>query len=176
VNPQLVGAASIHYDPVGVSATDLQEVAMFGKDGKLTESVVGLVNPGEEVLAAVAVQPKGAGNAMAVGGIAGSLIGGRGGKTTQESKERTGIDVPRWAALAVTTQRLLILKMNAMGTKADAIASEVPIAEVESIITSKSMLRRQVTLNARGGTFEFEAHKAAPVESLSEALAKARGG
>ena len=34
---------SIHYDPVGISATDLQEVAMFGKDGKLTESVVGLV-------------------------------------------------------------------------------------------------------------------------------------
>jgi len=35
--------------------------------------------------------------------------------------------------LAVTRQRLLILKMNAMGTKADEIVSEVPIAEVESI-------------------------------------------
>lgn len=148
---------------------------MFGKDGKLTESVVALVNPGEEVLAAVAVQPKGAGNASAVGGIAGSLISGRGGKTTQESTEQTGIEVPRWAALAVTTQRLLILKMNAMGSKADSIASEIPIAEVESIVASKSMLRKQVTLNARGGTFEFEAHKSTPVESLTEALAKARG-
>ena len=38
----------------------------------------------------------------------------------------------------------------------------------------KSMLRRQVTLNARGGTFHFEAHKASPVEKLSEALAEAR--
>ena len=147
---------------------------MFGKDAKLTESVVGLVGPGEEVLAAVCVQPKGLGNATAVGGIAGSLIGGRGGKATQESSKQTGIEVPRWAALAVTRQRLLILKMNAMGTKADAIASEVPIAEVESIVVSKSMLRRQVTLNARGGTFEFEAHKAAPVESLADALDQAR--
>ena len=147
---------------------------MFGKDGKLTESVVALVGPGEEVLAAVAVQPKGSGNAMAIGGIAGAVISGKGGKETQESSKRTGIDVPRWAALAVTRQRLLILKMNAMGTKADGIVSEIPIADVESITVSKSLLRRQVTLNARGGTFAFEAHKAAPVESLSDALAQAR--
>ena len=149
---------------------------MFGKDGKLTESVAGLVGPGEDVLAAVAVQPKGSGNATAVGGIAGSMIGGRGRKETRESSERTGIEVPRWAALAVTRQRLLILKMNAMGTKADEIVSEVPIAEVESIVVSKSMLRRQVTLNARGGTFEFEAHKSTPVERLTEALDQARAG
>lgn len=149
---------------------------MFGKDGKLTESVVVLIAPGEEVLAAVAVQPKGSGNAGAVGGIAGSVIGGRGGKATQQSSERTGIEVPRWAALAVTRQRLLILKMNAMGTKADGIVSEMPIADVESITVSKSMLRRQVTLRARGGTFEFEAHKSTPVEGLSEALAQARAG
>ncbi len=149
---------------------------MFGKDGKLTESVVGLVGPDEEVLAAVCVQPKGSGNATALGGVAGALISGRGGKTTQESSKQTGIDVPRWAALAVTTQRLLILKMNAMGTKADAIVSDVPIAEVDSIVADKSMLRRQVTLNARGGSFEFEAHKSTPVESLAVALDQARAG
>ena len=148
---------------------------MFGKDGKLTESVVALVGPDEEVLAAVCVQPKGLGNATAVGGIAGAMMAGR-GKGTRESTERTGIEVPRWAALAVTRQRLLILKMNAMGTKADEIVSAVPIAEVESITPGKSMLRRQVTLNARGGTFEFEAHKSAPVESLSAALDTARAG
>jgi hypothetical protein len=149
---------------------------MFGKDGKLTESVVELVAPGEDVLAAVAVQPKGSGKATAIGGIAGSMIGGRGDKATRESVERTGIEVPRWAALAVTRQRLLILRMNAMGTKADEIVSEIPIAEVESITVSKSMLRRQVTLNARGGTFEFEAHKSTPVERLPEALQAARAG
>jgi len=148
---------------------------MFGKDGKLTESVVGLCAPGEEVLAAMCVQPKGAGNAGAVGGLAGAVIGGRGGKETIESSQRTGIEIPRFAALAVTKQRLLILKMNAMGSKADGIVSEVPIAEVESIIVGKSMLRRQVTVNARGGTFEFEAHKSTPVESLTDALAAARG-
>ncbi len=50
---------------------------MFGKDSKLTDSVVALVAPGEQVLAAVAVQPKGQGNAMAVGGAAGALMGGK---------------------------------------------------------------------------------------------------
>lgn len=148
---------------------------MFGKDGKLIESVVALVAPGEEVLAAVCVQPKGSGNAMAVGGVAGALIAGK-GKGNQEASAQTGIEIPRWAALAVTKQRLLILKMNAMGTKADSIASDVPISEVESITTDKSLLRRQVTLNARGGTFQFEAHKSTPVESLTEALAQARSG
>ncbi len=147
---------------------------MFGKDGKLTESVVGLVAPGEEVLAAVCVQPKGSGNAGAIGGLAGAAIAGRGGKESVESTQRTGIDMPRWAALAVTKNRLLILKMNAMGTKADEIVSEVPIAEVESITVGKSLLRRQVTLSARGGTFEFEAHKSTPVETPTDALAAAR--
>jgi hypothetical protein len=147
---------------------------MFGKDGKLMESVIALAAPGEEVLAAVCVQPKGLGNATAVGGIAGAMLAGRGGKEAQPARKETGIEMPRWAALAVTGQRVLILKMNAMGTKADAIVSEVPIAEVESISTAKSMLRRQVTLAARGAAFEFEAHKAAPVESLSEALDQVR--
>lgn len=149
---------------------------MFGKDGKLTDSIVGLIGPGEEVLAAVCVQPKGAGNAGAVGGLAGAMIAGRGGKETVESSKRTGVEVPRFAALAVTKQRLLILKMNAMGSKADEIVSEVPISEVESITCGKSMLRRQVTLKARSGTFEFEAHKSTPVETLTDALAAARTG
>lgn len=147
---------------------------MFGKNDKLSDSVVALLPPGEELLAAVCVQPKGSGNAGAVGGLAGAVIAGRGGKNTAESSQATGITIPRFAALAVTQRRLLILKMNAMGSKADEIVSEVPIAEVESIIAGKSMLRRQVTLNARGGTFEFEAHKATPVENLSDALAAAR--
>lgn len=142
---------------------------------KLVESVMALIAPGEPVLAAVCVQPKGAGNAMAVGGVAGAVMGGR-NKGNRESSAQTGIEVPRWAAIAVTPQRLLILKMNAMGTKADAIASDVPIAEVESITTDKSLLRRQVTLNARGGTFQFEAHRSTPVESLADALAQARAG
>jgi hypothetical protein len=45
---------------------------------------------------------------------------------------------------------------------------------VESITTDKSLLRRQVTLNARGASFQFEAHKSTPVESLAEALDQAR--
>ena len=80
------------------------------------------------------------------------------------------------AALAITPQRLLILKMNAMGSKADQIASSVPLSEVEGITTGKSLLRKNVTLNARGGTFEFECHKSTPVETLTDALTQARGG
>ena len=148
---------------------------MFGKSPKLLDSVSALVGQDEKVLAAIAVQPKGAGNATAVGGLAGSLIGGRGSKETRESSERTGIEVPRWAALAITPKRVLILKMNSTGSKASEIASEVPIANVESIEVDKSMLRKQVTLKASGGTFEFEAHKATPAEQLTEALTQARG-
>jgi len=85
---------------------------MFGKNPKLLESVTALVAPGEQVLAAVAVQPKGSGNASAVGGLAGAVWSGRGSKETRESSERIGISVPRWAALAVTPQRLLILRIN----------------------------------------------------------------
>jgi uncharacterized spore protein YtfJ len=147
---------------------------MFGKSPKLIDSVSALVGSDERVLAAVAVQPKGSGNSMAVGGLAGGVIGGRSSKATRESAAATGVEVPRWAALAVTSKRVLILKMNNMGSKADRIASDVAISEVESIEIEKSLLRKQVVLKARGGTFEFEAHKAAPVEDLSEALAQAR--
>ena len=99
----------------------------MAKDAKLRESVEALA-PGEQVLAAVCVQPKGQGNAGAVGGIAGAVMAGRSGKQTAESVQATGIEIPRFAALAITPQRLLILKMNAMGSKADQIVSSVPIA------------------------------------------------
>lgn len=148
----------------------------MAKEGKLRESVEALANPGEQVLAAVCVQPKGQGNAGAVGGIAGAVIAGKGGKETVESSQQTGIEIPRFAALAITPQRLLILKMNAMGSKADQIVSEVPISEVDGLSTGKSLLRKNVTLMARGGTFEFECHKSTPVDTLTDALDAARSG
>lgn len=147
---------------------------MFGKSPKLIDSISSLVAPGEQVLAAIAAQPKGAGNARAVGGLAGAVIGGRGSKETRESMAETGIEVPQWAALAVTGQRLLILQMNAMGSKAERIASSIDITDVEGLDVEKSMLRKQITLRARGGTFQFETHKAAPAEELRDALARGR--
>ena len=147
---------------------------MFGKSPKLLDSVAEMVPPGERVLAAVAVQPKGSGNAMAIGGIAGAAIAGRGSKTTREASANTGVEVTRFAALAVTNQRVLVLKMNAMGNKATAITGELPVAAVEGIDVSKSMLRKQIVVRTSGGNFDFETHKATPAEDLQQALATAR--
>ena len=147
---------------------------MFGKSPKLLDSVAELVPPGERVLAAVAVQPKGSGTGMALGGIAGAVIAGRGSKETREASANTGVEVSRFAALAVTNQRVLVLKMNAMGNKASAITGELPVSAVEAIEVSKSMLRKQIVLRTSGGNFDFEAHKATPAEDLQEALAAAR--
>lgn len=147
---------------------------MFGKSPKLLDSVTELVPAGERVLAAVAVQPKGSGNGMALGGIAGAVITGRGSKGTREASANTGVEVTRFAALAVTNQRVLVLKMNAMGNKARAITGELPVGAVEAIDVNKSMLRKQIVLRTTGGNFDFEAHKATPAEDLQEALAVAR--
>lgn len=147
---------------------------MFGRSPKLADSVAELVGPGEPVLAAVCVSPKGSGNAMAVGGLAGAMIAGQGGKETRESSARTGVEIPRFAALAVTPQRVLVLKMNGTGSKASQIVSSIPIADVQGIEVEKSMLRKQITLSALGGTFMLECHKAAGPEVLTEALAQAR--
>lgn len=147
---------------------------MFGKTPKLIDSVAELVPAGERVLAAACVQPKGSGNGMAVGGIAGAMIAGRGSKSTREASENTGVEVTRWAALAVTNQRVLVLKMNAMGSKATGITGALPIAAVESIDIDKSLLRKKVVLRTTGGNFDFEAGKAIPVEELPVALAAAR--
>ena len=147
---------------------------MFGKSPKLLDSVAELVPPGERVLAAVAVQPKGSGNAMAIGGIAGAVIAGRGSKDTREASANTGVEVSRFAALAVTNQRVLVLKMNAMGNKASAVTGELPIVAVAGIDVSKSMLRKQIVVRTSDGNFDFETHKATPAEDLQEALAAAR--
>jgi hypothetical protein len=149
---------------------------MFGKSSKLEASVAELVEPGEQVLAAVPVQTKGSATGMAVGGIIGGAIAGRGSKTTKQSVDQTGIDVTRFAALAVTPQRVLVLKMNAMGTKAAGIVSSVPLGEVDGIDVDKGKLRKFVTLRARGGTFEFECARGADADTLPDALAKARAG
>lgn len=147
---------------------------MFGKSPKLLDSVTELVPPDERVLAAVAVQPKGSGNAMAVGGIAGAVIAGRGSKSTREASATTGVEVTRFAALAVTSRRVLVLKMNGMGNKASAITGELPLEAVQGIDVGKSMLRKQIVLRTTGGNFDFETHKATPAEELQHALDAAR--
>jgi hypothetical protein len=160
----------------GREARGVEEEAMFGKSSKLTDSIAALAEPGEQVLAAIAVQPKGSGNAMAVGGLLGSALAGRGGKDAAAAQEATGITLPRWAAMAVTNQRVLILQMNSMGSKATEIVGALPVTAVDGIGVEKTTLRKTVTLSASGATLQMETHKATPAESLQDAFQQARAG
>jgi hypothetical protein len=148
---------------------------MFGKSPKLQDSIAALVEPGEQVLAAIAVQPKGSGNSQAVGGLIGAAMAGKGGTERQAAAEAHGFEMPRFAALAVTTQRVLITKMNGMGSKATEIVGGLPVAEVDAIGVEKTTLRKTVTVTARGATLSMETHKATPAETIQQALAQAKG-
>ena len=94
---RLADPAACHARVTPLLRQPTKENHMFGKSPKLLDSVAEMVPPGERVLAAVAVQPKGSGNAMAIGGIAGAAIAGRGSKDTREASANTGVEVTRFA-------------------------------------------------------------------------------
>lgn len=152
-------------------------------DKSMRKSIAPHLQPGEEPLAVVFGQGKGASKALftsAVGGVASGISG-------QSSHERehgaatdaaAGVDVKldKKMVLVITPQRMLIFKAGgAMTIKAQELISEIPISDVDSIEVGKATLTKPVTLTIRGATFMIETAKAQPAEDLPKALAQAKG-
>jgi hypothetical protein len=129
----------------------------------------GLMQPGEEIVAAVVVSPRGSSTALA-GGVGPGEIGARWAGKNARAAEDLGLVVKRNSGLALTNQRLITLDLAISLTggikEVKEMLSEVPLDRVDEIKSKWNVL----TVNSGGAQFKLECKPPA-----AKAMAKAFG-
>ena len=148
----------------------------------MKKSIEPYLEPGEELLNATIVQGKGMTKVLLAGGVAGQVVMGavrdrkaRGGDAGDGAHDG-GVELSSKMGIAITPRRLLIFKAGgSMSLKAKELLTDVPIAEVDSIVVGKGALNKPVTLTVRGEPFQVEAPRAVNTDKLVEAFEQAKG-
>jgi hypothetical protein len=143
---------------------------------KLEEGAAPFLQEGERLEAIQPVRNKGAIDAAAFGGAIGAVAGAGGSRGESEAAAEVGIDLGTFMAMAVTSERLLLLSVGGVAKVKDLLG-EVPLVDVDSITVNKVMLgaRKRVLVAVRGGSFVLETPGRQRAEELVEALERARG-
>ncbi len=152
-------------------------------DKSMRKSIQPHLHAGEEPLAVVFGQGKGASGAMFASAVAGDATAAsarseheKAHGAAAEAAGAVDVKLEKKMVLVITPSRMLIFKAGgAMTVKAQELISEVPIADVDAIEVGKSTLTKPVTLTVRGASFTIETPKAQPAEDLPKALAQAKG-
>jgi hypothetical protein len=147
-------------------------------EDKIKEQAGPYLQPGERVLAAFIARPRGATQA-GVGGLAGSIIGGR--KAAQQSRaaKDAGLQLTSPMALALTDKRLLVLRVSApiaMGKGGDVkdLVSEAPLTDVDSIDVKRLLAGKVVTVTVRGTPVKLEVGAGTDTKGMADGLALAK--
>jgi hypothetical protein len=142
---------------------------MSKTEDSIAEGAQGLLEPGETIVSALVVSPRGSATAAA-GGLGPGEIGARWSNKNRSAAADVGLIVKRSSGLALTTQRLLTLDLSISLTGAvkevKGLLSEVPIDQVDEIRSKWNVL----TISAGGTEFKLECKPPA-----AKALAKAFG-
>jgi len=158
---------------------------MARSETKIKDGAAPFLEPGEEVLAAIVVRPRGwtqagasAGGGAAAGAIGGA-IGGRKQQQSMDAARQSGFELASPMALAVTPRRLLSLKVTApiglgIGMKVQELVSAVPVSEVDSIEVKRLAVGKTVTVTVRGVPFVLEVGAGADAKGVAEALERAK--
>ena len=130
---------------------------------------------GEEVIAAFVARPRGWTQAAAGGGTLGHTQQGR----EYAAGEESGFEITSPMALAITQQRLLVLKISSpiglgMGGKVKELFSSVSLDEVDSIEMKKLVAGKVVTVTVRGVPVTLEANAAANAGGLIDVFNQAK--
>jgi hypothetical protein len=152
-------------------------------DKSMRKSIAPHLDAGEEPLAVVFGQGKGASGALfarAVGGVATGMSADSRHETAHgaatEAAGAVDVKLDKKMVLVITPRRMLIFKAGgAMTVKAQELITDIPIADVDSIEVGKATLTKPVTITVRGSSFDLETAKAQPAEDLPKALAQAKG-
>jgi hypothetical protein len=114
-----------------------------------------------------------------VGGLTGSIIGGR--KAAQQSRaaKDAGLQLTSPMALALTDKRLLVLRVSApiaMGKGGDVkdLVSEAPLTDVDSIDVKRLLAGKVVTVTVRGTPVKLEVGAGTDTQGMADGLALAK--
>jgi hypothetical protein len=128
---------------------------MSKHEDSIKQGAQGLLEPGEEIVAALVVSPRGSGTAAAPG-LAASEIGARWSRRNTGKAEDVGLVVKRNSGLALTNRRLLTLDVAISFTggikEVKGVLSEIPIDRVEAMKSKWNVL----TIGAGETQFKLE--------------------
>jgi hypothetical protein len=128
---------------------------MSKHEDSIREGAQDLLVPGEEIVAALVVSPRGSGTAMA-GGVAAGEIGARWSGKNVGKAEDVGLAVKRNSGLTLTNRRLLILELAISLTggikEVKGLLSDLPLESVDAMKSKWNVL----TVSAGGGEFKLE--------------------
>jgi hypothetical protein len=127
------------------------------------------LSPGEEIVSALVVSPRGSTTAVA-GGLGPGEIGRRWSNKNKSAAEEVGLVVKRSSGLALTNRRLLTMDLAISVTGAvkevKGLLSELPLDQVDEVKSKWNVL----TISAGGTRFKLECKPPA-----AKALARAFG-
>ena len=128
---------------------------MSKHEDSIREGAQGLLAPGEEILAALIVSPRGS-NTAVVGGLAAGEIGARWSRKNSGGAEDVGLAIKRNCSLALTGRRLLTLDVaiGLTGAVKDVkeLLGELPIERVDAMKSRWNAL----TISAGETDFKLE--------------------
>ena len=151
---------------------------MSSYEDKIKEQARSYLQPGEQILAAMIARTRGASMASA-GNLAGNVIGGRKVVQQRRAAEDAGLKLTSPMALAMTDQRLLVLKISpviGMGKGGDVkeLVSDVPLSDVDSIQIKRLLIGKVVTVTVRGTPVKLEADATGDAKGMADGLARAK--
>jgi hypothetical protein len=133
---------------------------MSKHEDSIVEGAGGMLLPGEEVLAALVVSPRGRSTAAAPGMVAGE-IGRRWSNKNKAAAEEGGLIVKRNSGLMLTSRRLIALDLAISLTgsvkEVRSTLSETPVDEIDGVKSKWNVL----TIDADGAQFKLECKPAA---------------
>jgi hypothetical protein len=142
---------------------------MSKHEDSIKEGARGFLDPGEEIVAALVVSPRGSSTAMA-GGVGPGEIGARWAGKNRGAAEDVGLVVNRNSGLALTNQRLITLDLGISLTggikEVKDMLSEVPLDRIDEIKSKWNVL------TVRAGEAQFKLECKPPA---AKAMAKAFG-
>lgn len=145
---------------------------MSKHEDSMRKGAKGLLRPGEEIISAVVVSPRGSSTAAAPG-LAPAEIGRRWSGKNRAAAESVGIVVKRNSGLALTSERVLTMGLQISLTGAikevTDLLSELPIDQVDEINSKWNVL----TISAGGAQFKLEC-KPPAAKAVAKAFAAAR--
>jgi hypothetical protein len=141
-------------------------------EDSIKQGAQGLLAPGEEIIAALVVSPRGSGTAVA-GGLAAGEIGARWSRKNTSKAEDLGLVIDRNCGLALTNRRLLTLEVAIalMGgiKEVKGMLSEVPLDRIDGMKSKWNVL----TINAREAQVKLEC-KPPAAKAMTKAFASVK--
>ena len=145
---------------------------MSKHEDRIVELAGGLLAPGEEIVSALVVSPRGSSTAAAPG-LAPGEIGRRWSNKNKAAAEQVGLVVKRSSGLALTNRRLLTLDLGISLTGAvkdvKGMLSEVPLERVDEVKSKWNVL----TISVGGAPFKLEC-KPPAAKAFASAFAAAK--